>query len=73
MPNYLQQPSLTQSRDLKSLVENRTTYSHNQFELNHQRFFVSGSLDWLAYLMSLDRALQFANTMPSPSVDDLSI
>ncbi|WP_421752572.1 helix-turn-helix domain-containing protein [Croceimicrobium sp.] len=34
MPNYLQQPSLTQSRDLKSLVENRTTYSHNQFELN---------------------------------------
>ncbi len=34
MGNYLRSPKLTEQRDLRSLVENRTTYSHNFFELN---------------------------------------
>lgn len=34
MSNYLTKPALTQGKHLKTLVENRTTYSHNQFELN---------------------------------------
>lgn len=34
MPNYLQKPELSAGRNLKTLVENRTSYSHNQFELN---------------------------------------
>ena len=34
MSNFLQKPKLTNERHLKTLVENRTTYSHNQFELN---------------------------------------
>ncbi len=34
MSGLLNKPELTDARDLKTLVENRTTYSHNQFELN---------------------------------------
>jgi AraC-like DNA-binding protein len=34
MPSLLNQPTLTPARNLKTLVENRSTYSHNQFELN---------------------------------------
>jgi AraC-like DNA-binding protein len=34
MQHLLKSPELTATRDLKTLVENRTTYSHNNFELN---------------------------------------